>query len=285
MKALLLLLIPLCLFCTVRSQNTDYLTRSEFQQEKKKVTENISGTKKQVAETRKAINDLKANDDTFKNLLTLTGIKLDQSLDSLKKTSAKLNTLQDRVEMQKGVTIPVFITITAIIFVLLIVLFVFLVMIRNNTARLLKNHEEENIKANATIAAELQKKEDAIRENTALINSTANEIKEKIAGLSSRLEQSLARMDQQFKENLQGLENKIGSVISDEIGIKEEIQKVFRNSEQSVASVRTANESEHKELSSKIAETSKEFKDTVSKTRAELETLKVQLSKVSQQKN
>lgn len=285
MKAFFLILIPLFLFCTVRSQNTDYLTKSEFQSEKKKVNENIAVIKKQGVETRKSIIDLKTREDTLNKLLTATGIKLDQSVDSLNKTSAKMNALRDQVESQKGVTRPVFITLSVIIFVLLIVLFFLLVMIRNSTARLLKNHEEENLKANATIASELQKKEDAIRENSALIHSTANEIKEKIAGLSSRLEQNLARMDQQFKENLQGLENKIGSVISDEIGIKEEIEKVFRNSEQSVAAVKKTNESEHKDLSTKIIETSKEIKDTVSKTRAELDALKAQLNKTSQHNN
>lgn len=285
MKAVLLTLTTLFLFCTVWSQNTEYLTKSEFQQEKKKVTDNIAGAKKQVSETKKAIIDLKTKDDTLKKVLTSTAVKLDQAIDSLGRTSTKIIALQDQVERQKGVTKPVFIILMAIIFILLIGLFVLAMMIRNGTVRLLKNHEEENLKANATIAADLQKKEEMIRENTALIHATSNEIKEKISGLSSRLEQSLARMDQQFKENLQGLENKIGSLISDEIGIKDEIEKVFRNSEQSVAAVKKTNESEHKDLSTKIVETTKEIKETVSKTRAELDALKAQFSKSSQQHN
>src|SRR5512141_2762989 len=79
------------------AQNTDYLLKKDFQSEKKKISDGIDAAKKSGIDAKKIATKQVAVIDSLSKNLTINEKMLVQTNDSLQRTAARFNEMENRV--------------------------------------------------------------------------------------------------------------------------------------------------------------------------------------------
>jgi hypothetical protein len=225
MKRSLLFFACLVMACVAFSQNAGYLTKEDFQSEKKKLTDNLNTSRKGLSDVKKILNEQKIRLDSLNLLLAAEknndGILRD-SLDKARAQIAALTvSLQKKDSLSKGTTLLFFIIILA----LLVAAFILLGRLRQSTLAM-----------NASVKESLD----------SLLRKTEQE-KGELLGLLTGLREDLDRkLDAHHRENLKEEEDLRN-------GMHSEWEQALRTHEEQQAVQNSQSEKRWGEIGEKVA--------------------------------
>jgi len=101
MKKIFLFLMMTLLVVPLFAQTTEMLSKKEFQDEKRKLNDNIESAKRAAAEAKKLIQKQELVNDTLKTLLRVEQSLARENADSLEAANVKIRDLQDRIDQTK----------------------------------------------------------------------------------------------------------------------------------------------------------------------------------------
>ena len=104
MKKLFSILVVVFFVAQTWAQSTEFIQQKDFKVEKQKINESINAARKQISEIRKGDLKMEQSVDSLKRKLGIFSLQLATANDSLVKTNAKLNVLQEKVDHEK--TLP-----------------------------------------------------------------------------------------------------------------------------------------------------------------------------------
>jgi septal ring factor EnvC (AmiA/AmiB activator) len=262
-----------CLLFSTGAQTTDYLQKSEFQKEKKKLTDGISSAKKQASDLKKVIM---LRDKTIDSLQISAGqyqIETARVNDSLSSLNQKVTDLQTLVN-QKKATFRIYLIIVLVILLILVIVALYLIFaLRKKT----EGHFAELLalekKTEDKLEAEIRQEKEELRSVNEQISRTADDLKNKINSGIGMTEKHIQELDQ----NLGG---KIAQAESKAEGLKPEVGKIKEGVDQLSGSLKTLKSSEEgdiQELKNLNKQLEKKLEEFMARQNEELKTLKTRL--------
>jgi len=154
MKKIFTLVAVILFAATSWAQNADYLLKKDFQTEKKKISDGIDVAKKAGSDAKKiAARQLTLLDSLGKNL-SADEKQLMQTNDSLQKTAARFNALEESVG-NRSMSTRNFLMIAVIVFAVLYLLLLFLVFyLKSKTEQKIRELSEENMRLGESVKQE-----------------------------------------------------------------------------------------------------------------------------------
>ena len=217
MFAILLVIGP------VWAQTTEYLTQKDFKVEKQKIYDALNSSRKQLSEAKKTELTMVQSVDSLKRVIGYCTGQIGISNDSLSKTCAKLNALQENVDKQKQLSRNAHMVTIVILVVLLALLFfqIFLFKKKLETQRV--SLSELDKQTNDRFDLETKTLRSEIRSCSELIVNISNEMDQRVTAGLTACDNKGRQIEQQLQASLAGIEGKI-EIIGPEISkIKEEL--------------------------------------------------------------
>jgi predicted PurR-regulated permease PerM len=221
MKKLFPFLALVFLFAQVTAQTIEYLPRKEFQVEKKKISDGISASKRQLAEIKKNDAKMEQTIDSLTKALTVSLNQLGTTTDSLSKTRIQLNALQEKVDSQRmlsqGVRILLLLFLILIIIIIFVLIFLFKKKADANHLSLVEMDKKLNDRLDAAINTEKTEVQGCRDE----IQQVSNHIKTQFSSIYDQVENKNRMMEKKLEEGLSGIESKLLVLNTDILTIRD----------------------------------------------------------------
>lgn len=242
------------------AQTADYLQQKDFQTEKKKIQESIGSVKRQLNEIRKEDARTVLHIDSLRVSMDATGTQLKLAYDSLSRTAAKLNTLQEKVESEKQLSQGVIIASLVVLLVLALILFILLFSFRKLAKENRQAIEGLEKKLADFIEPGLKDLQGDIRGNRDAIRSTSAELGEKISTGLGSLESREDRLEQREQEDISGIGARMEDLGLDLARIREDLARVSKSIDERLDALRKETESGDRELAARAGRLEEEFR-------------------------
>ena len=231
MKKLLVFLAIVFFAGNAGAQTTEFLQQKDFQAEKKKIYEGINASKKQMAEIRKVDAKIAQSVDSLKRKLTNYEGQLGMATDSLSKTGVKLNALQEKVDNEKFLSGGLRILIIVILILLFAILFVLLYLFKKRADQNQQALIDLDKKTNERFDMEVKGLKGEIQGNLQAIQALSSELTQRISTGLISLETRNHQLEKQLREDLSGIEVKIGTFGQEFSKFKEEQSHAVKSME------------------------------------------------------
>ncbi|MCX6243935.1 MAG: hypothetical protein NTU98_04455 [Bacteroidetes bacterium] len=233
------------------AQNADYLSKQDFQAEKKKISEGIDAAKKNGFEAKKLVTKQVAIIDSLTKLIAANEKMVAVTNDSLRKTISEIDNLEAKFEKKASTSQHSLFLSVIIVAILYLVLFVLVIYFRTKWAAKMREVSEEN-----------QKLSDALKQEAILLKehfdkkaqSLSLEFHEHAANLSAKEERTEERQRQLALE----LEDLMDNIVKDH-----DLQKTIY--ETMVSENKSAHEKLETELKNLKSQHTKDIQDIKSK--------------------
>ena len=260
MKKLLTILAVVILAVQTGAQSTEYLQQKDFKVEKQKIYEGINASRKQLNEVKKGDLKLMQSFDSLKRTLDSYKGQLGMAIDSLLKTSTKLNALQEKVDNEKFLSKGLRIMMILLLHLSVIFLFILVFLFRKKAALNFQTLTELEKKTNERIDIEIKNLLAEIQNCKDLIGKTANDINQRIlTGLNS-LETRNSQVEKQLQESLSGIEDRLGSIGTEISKFREEQSKAVKTAEDKLNTLKQDMEQRYQGFTSQAAKLEEEIK-------------------------
>jgi hypothetical protein len=200
MKTVLLLMVSITLFMITGAQTTEFLSAKDFQVEKKKLADGINAAKKTAVDAKKALSLQKQTIDSLSRLLSDYQGQLVKSNDSITSLNVKVNALQNQVNQKKiGLRIRL-ILVLGFIFLLVVVSFIWIFMIKKKSDQNFLSLSEAGDKLNNKIDQGLNLMGEDVRGCKELIKVSSNELNQQLRTGLEHFEIRAGQIEQQIKD-------------------------------------------------------------------------------------
>jgi len=191
------------------AQNNDYLSKKEFQVEKKTIANGIDAARKAGLDAKRLVLKQAAISDSLIKLNAANEKMLAQTNDSLQKTAARFNDLQTRVDKKTSTSQNSLIIVVIIIAVLFLFLLVLIFYFKSKSDGKIRELNDENIKLGESVRQEVSQSKEHI---TKTASAMSLELHEHTANLAAKVEVTEERQRQFALE----LEDFVDKVVKDQ---------------------------------------------------------------------
>ena len=260
MKKLIPLLAFVFLLAQAGAQTTEYLPKKDFQVEKKKIFDGINASKKQVNEIKKSDARMELSIDSLKRALANTAGQLAMVTDSLSKTGAKLNALQEKVDSQKMLSKGARILIFVILVLLFILIFAMLFLLRKKAET---NHQllfDANNKTNERLDVALDSVKTDVQSCRSEIHQVSTHLKTQLSTFQDVADGRSKLMEKQMEEGFTGIEGKINSIRPEISSIRDGQAHLSKTMEEKLNALKKEEELRNQGLANQAARLEEEIK-------------------------
>jgi hypothetical protein len=220
MKTILSLILSMLLVITAGAQTTDYISKQDFQAEKKKLNEGIFAAKKTGLEAKKSLTQQDQKIDSLVRLIEVNRLMLAASNDSISKMNLQVSDLQNQVNQKKTTLRTGLILAFIILFILIIISLIWIFMVKKKMEENFRVLTESNEKTGVKIDEGFKATEEKVK-------SFSDEISQKVSSGLSQIDMRAANLEQQMKTQAVALDEKLGkSKEENELLIKKEDEKL-----------------------------------------------------------
>jgi septal ring factor EnvC (AmiA/AmiB activator) len=266
MKTILLFILSVSLFTIAGAQTTEFITIKDFQAEKKKLAEGINAAKKMNQDLKRTLARQNEKLDSLQKFVSGLQAQLATSNDSINSLKVKTTDLRDQLESSSSISRSKLLFAFGFILIVMALLIVMIFMI--------KKKSDQNFilleKTDSKIDQGLNKTEEEIRGNRALMMASADELNQKLTSGFERVETRSGSIEQQVKEITITIEEKISR-------LKQENDLLTRQQEEKMNALRSWVDQETQELSSLITNIDKNQKGIVPGIMDNLNVLKTEM--------
>lgn len=186
------------------AQNADYLLKKDFQSERKKISEGIDVAKKAGFDAKKIAAKQVMLLDSLTKTLSADEKILMQTNDSLQKTAARFNALNERVGTSSTSTRN-FLMVAVIVFAVLVLLLLAIVFfIKNKTDGKIRELTEENMRLGESVKQDFELMKGEMKKSCDSLSITLHEYSANFAAKIEQCEEkqttAVASIENQFKE-------------------------------------------------------------------------------------
>lgn len=212
MKKLFSILVVVFFVAQTWAQSTEFIQQKDFKVEKQKINESINAARKQISEIRKVDQKMEQSVDSLKRKIGIFSLQLATANDSLVKTNAKLNVLQEKVDHEKTLPKGIRILIMLVALTLFIVLFILVWLIKKKADQDHQSLAGLDKKTNERLDFELNGIKTEIQRFSDLIASLSDEMSRKLSAGLSAVESRGIQLEQHLNENLARIEGCIDPI-------------------------------------------------------------------------
>jgi hypothetical protein len=257
MRNLLTILAIVLFIGTTPAQSNDYLLQKDFKAEKQKIQEGMNAAKKQLNELKKINADRQKSIDSLKTELGSAAGNLRLAADSLYKTSAKLNALQEKVDGEKFMSRTTRMALVVILLLIFAIQFVMLYLFRK---RAMQNHMELvelDKKTNERFDLELKNFRTEVQANRDHMANLSNEMNQKLTASLSSQEARIHRQEQQLEEKVAWIGGRIDFVEPAISQLKDEYGGILKTMGERIDALKLDTDQKTRELAAKLEEKGK----------------------------
>ena len=217
MKKLFTLLAITCLVIQSWAQTTDYLQQKDFQSEKKKIYESISGAKKQLNDVKKADAAIGLSIDSIARRLLITADQANRNYDSILKSNDRVNSLQAQFDGQKLISRGLLIMLFLLIFVLFGVVFFLLFKLKQQTEMQQLSMDELGKKTSERIDTEAGILKEYLQGRTDILASASADLQKEVAAKFLSIGADKQQLEQKINDGFASL-NGLHGTLSQDVG-------------------------------------------------------------------
>lgn len=275
MKKIFLFLMMTLLVVPLFAQTTEMLSKKEFQDEKRKLNDNIESAKRAAAEAKKLIQKQELVNDTLKTLLRVEQSLARENADSLEAANVKIRDLQDRIDQTK-VNSRNYVIITLVVFgILFIIVFILLFLFKSRHDKKAALIEKENADLKTAVAG-LKAENQSLKEN---LRAASAELSQMLSGGIDQLDKKQVAVKHELTEKLDNVQAKLNEANQLLYDVKAETERKFKENEDKLGKMQKSSDVKSGELEKLIASSTEKQKTAATALSEELKNLKGALEK------
>ena len=275
MKKIFLFLMMTLLVVPLFAQTTEMLSKKEFQDEKRKLNDNIESAKRAAAEAKKLIQKQELVNDTLKTLLRVEQSLARENADSLEAANVKIRDLQDRIDQTK-VNSRNYVIITLVVFgILFIIVFILLFLFKSRHDKKAALLEKENADLKTAVAG-LKAENQSLKEN---LRAASAELSQMLSGGIDQLDKKQVAVKHELTEKLDNVQAKLNEANQLLYDVKAETERKFKENEDKLGKMKKSSDVKSGELEKLIASSTEKQKTAATALSEELKNLKGALEK------
>ncbi|MEI7660900.1 MAG: hypothetical protein WCK34_01820 [Bacteroidota bacterium] len=260
MKRLIAVLIVVFIVGQSWAQTPEYLLQKDFRTEKQKIYDGISATKKQLNEVKKGDLKMERSADSLKRMIGYCTGQLGMTTDSLKKTCAKLNALQEKVDSQKFLSRRVRVLIALVLLILFGLLFILVFLFKRKSDANYLSAVELNKQTNEHLEIELANFKGELLKSREQFAALSNEMNQLILNGLNKFETQNRQLEQHLHENLARVEERIDPIGAEINKIREDQAGVIKTLTDSMNAIRPEMDKRSQSMAADIAKLGEELK-------------------------
>ena len=275
MKKIFLFLMMTLLVVPLFAQTTEMLSKKEFQDEKRKLNDNIESAKRAAAEAKKLIQKQELVNDTLKTLLRVEQSLARENADSLEAANVKIRDLQDRIDQTK-VNSRNYVIITLVVFgILFIIVFILLFLFKSRHDKKAALLEKENADLKTAVAG-LKAENQSLKEN---LRAASAELSQMLSGGIDQLDKKQVAVKHELTEKLDNVQAKLNEANQLLYDVKAETERKFKENEDKLGKMQKSSDVKSGELEKLIDSSTEKQKTAATALSEELKNLKGALEK------
>jgi len=212
MKTFSTFLAIILLFGSTWAQTNEFLTKKEFQNEKKKTSDALNILKRSDSDVKRIISAQGQTVDSLKNIVLANKELTLKNNDSISGFSLKVLALQEQVNHQKLIRRPFLILFLAIFCILLISLFILLFRYKKNTELTINSMRDNNKKMFENIELEFKSVKESINQCQKEIQSLSVEMKQQILRLTENVNVKIDENHEKFLQTARKQDDTISNL-------------------------------------------------------------------------
>ena len=253
MKRLIAVLIVVFIVGQSWAQTPEYLLQKDFRTEKQKIYDGISATKKQLNEVKKGDLKLERSADSLKRMIGYCTGQLGMTTDSLKKTSAKLNALQEKVDSQKFLPKKMRILLALVLLIVFVLLFILVFLFKRKSDENYLLAVELNKQTNEHLELELANFKGEFQKFREQFAALSNEMNQMILTGLNNVETQNRQLEQHLHENLARVEGRIDPIGAEINKIREDQAGVIKTLTDNMNAIRPELDKRNQAMAAEIA--------------------------------
>ena len=253
MKKLVPFLAILLILGQAPAQTTEYLQQKDFKLEKQKLNEGINAAKRQLMEIKKEDLKLKKSIDSIQMLVGYHAGQQGMTNDSLVKTSARLNALQEKVDSEKFLPKGLRILFIVLLVVVLATLFVMILAFRKKAGENQRMLVELDRKMNDRLDNELKNFSAELQNYKSLFIATSNELENRITSALADIEGRNQSIEKHINESLVRVESRIDPLGPDIAQLRDEQFTLIKAMDEKLLSVKQEEDNLARALAARLA--------------------------------
>ncbi|MCX6248839.1 MAG: hypothetical protein NTW10_14025 [Bacteroidetes bacterium] len=256
MKKIFTLLVMALFTAGMWAQNADYLTKKDFQSEKKKISDGIDAAKRAGIDAKKTATKQMTVVDSLAKAVSSNEKALTLTNDSLQKTAAKFNDLESRVTKSSMSALNLLLVAVIVIAVLFILTLAYILFLKKKSDEKISELSKENQRLSDSMKEEMKKSAEALslalRDNAAKFTAEMGHYAKKQEALAAELEQRVEKVAKEQEAQKSTLEENIKELISKVNSEKTEHKSLHDKIETEVKGLRSLHIKDVEEIKAKL---------------------------------